>query len=126
MGRLLEIGSRNHKLRTTHIQRSLYNLVEVVVMDLFTMIHASKDRVTQVDTNLGRKLSALFPRRSRGLAHISVSKSLFFRHVAALGSCECSSLQLVGGLQRANYWPAILGEFALPLKLLEREKGQPR
>jgi hypothetical protein len=52
MGRLLEIGSRDHKLRTAHIQRSLYDLVEVIVMSLFAMVHASKDRVAEVDTNL--------------------------------------------------------------------------
>jgi hypothetical protein len=123
MGRLLEVGSRDHKLRTTHIQRSLYDLVEVIVMSLFAMVHASKDRVAEVDTNL-EKLSASFSRRrSRDLTHISVSKSLFFRHVAALGSCECSSLQLIGGLKRMNYGPAILGELTLPLKLSEMEKS---
>jgi hypothetical protein len=69
------------------------------------------------------KLSASYPkRRSRDLAHIGVSKSLFFRHVAVLGSCECSSPQLIGGLKRVNYGPAILGELTLPLKLSEMEK----
>jgi hypothetical protein len=58
-----------------------------------------------------------------GLAHISVSKSLFICHVAVLGSREYSSLQLVGGLKRVTYKPAILGKLTLPLKLSEMEKS---
>ena len=65
MGRLLNIGSRDHKLRTTHIQRSLYNLIEVIVMNLFAMIHASKDRVAEVDTNLVEVVS-LIPEEIQG------------------------------------------------------------
>jgi hypothetical protein len=66
MGRLLEIGSRDHKLRTTHIQRSLYNLVEVIVMGLFAMVHASKGRVAEVDTNLVEVVSFI-PEEVQGL-----------------------------------------------------------
>jgi hypothetical protein len=100
----------------------LYNLVEVIIVSLFAMVHASKDRVAEVDTNL--EIVSIIPEGgSPDLAHISVSKSLFFRHVAALGSCECSSLQLIGGLKRLNYGPAIPGELTLPLKLSEMEKS---
>jgi len=67
MGRLFEIGSRDHKLRTTHIQRSLYDLVEVIVMSLFAMVNASKDRVTEVDTNL-KVVSIISEEKIQGLS----------------------------------------------------------
>jgi hypothetical protein len=67
MGRLPEIGSRDHKLRTTHIQRSLYNLVEVIVMGLFPMVHASKDWIAEVDTNLVEVVSFI-PDEVHGLS----------------------------------------------------------
>jgi hypothetical protein len=126
MGRLLEIGSRDHKLGTAHIQRSLYNLVEVIVVSLFAMVHASKDRVAEVDTNLVEVVSFIPEEVQETLAHISVSKSLFLRHVAALGSCECSSLQLVGGLKRVHYGLAILGELTLPFEAVRNGERQPR
>ena len=67
MHRLLEIGSRNHKLRTTHIQRSLYDLVEIIVMSLFAMVHASKNRIAEVDTNLVEVVSFI-PDEVQGLS----------------------------------------------------------
>jgi hypothetical protein len=44
----------------------LYNLVEVIVMGLFAMVHASKDWVAEVDTNLVEVVSFI-PEEVQGL-----------------------------------------------------------
>lgn len=52
MGRFLEVGSRHHEFRTSHIQRSLHYQIEIGVVGLLAVIDASEDGVAEVDADL--------------------------------------------------------------------------
>jgi hypothetical protein len=52
MRRLFEVGSRGHELRATDVERSLYDLLEVVFVTPPAMVHSSKDWITEIDAYL--------------------------------------------------------------------------
>jgi hypothetical protein len=52
MPRFQQIRACDHHLCTANIECALHNIMQVVLMRLFAMIHAPKDWVAQVDANL--------------------------------------------------------------------------
>ena len=60
-------------------------------------------------------------RRARNSAHISISKSLFFRHTATGEAAGSLSLHSKDGLEIVDYGSAILRKHTEALKVLEGE-----
>lgn len=73
MLRFLQIGPRDHHLLASHVQSSLHNIVQIVLVSMLAMVHASKDRISQVDANLLASVPSTKPKEPATHAHLHTS-----------------------------------------------------